>query len=418
MNIHQDVLPASSTNTRKLSKSSLLGSILLICGSSIGVGILSLPIVTGQAGALPTVLLFLGSCIYMTITALLLLETAHLCSNHANFITLSNKTLNKAGKTAIILSFTFLFYSLTTAYLAKGGELTHAILVQATQLDLPAWSGAGFLAFMTGLLIFRGHHVVDYFNRIFMLGLIATYLYLDTAGIEYFKFKNITHRDWSYSIFVIPFIITSFGYHNLVPTISNYLENDRRKGAIALVASGAILFFIYVIWIVGLQGIIPLEGEISFTTSFANQEIVTQPLARLIPSPMIQYCAQYMAIFAIVTSLLAQGLSIIDFMGESFNVKRTQLSRTLLCAMLFIPTLICSQTIPGVFFKALEFAGGIAAMVIFGIIPGLMGWVNRYRSPGLKGAFKPLVPGGKAMLITVIAFASGLILYELSKNIF
>lgn len=417
MNTNQTLSPSKSI-PKSARKSSLFGSILLICGSSIGVGILSLPILTGQAGSLPTCLIFLASCIYMTITALLILETATLCDKDANFIAISNKTLNQYGKWAIIGSFAFLFYSLTTAYLAKGGELVHSLLIQSSGFALPMWSGAVFLALLSGLLIFRGHYVVDYFNRIFMIGLFATYFYLDTAGIEYFQFRNITHVDWSYSLFIIPFIITSFGYHNLVPTISNYFNHDRKKGAIALISSGIILFFLYLVWVVGLHGIIPLEGPISFANSFANEEIVTQPLARMISSPMIQFCAQYMAIFAIITSLLGQGLSIIDFMAESFKMKKTETSRLILCAALFIPTLICSQIIPGVFFKALELAGGIAAMVIFGIIPGLMGWVIRYRKNELSKNFVPLVPGGKCMLIGVISCASLLIMYELAKNLF
>lgn len=410
LNIATNELHARASNSR------LIGSILLICGSSIGVGILSLPIITGLAGAVPTSIAFLGSCIYMTVTALLLLETTILCAGDANFIALSNRTLNSAGRVAVILSFAFLFYSLTTAYLAKGGELTHTILVQMLHRELPSWAGAVFLATVSGILIFMGHRIVDYLNRLFMAGFFATYLYLDTAGIQYFEINRLSHIDWHYSIFIIPFIITSFGYHNLLPTISNYLGHDRRLGAITLLASGVILFIVYMVWIIALLGIIPLYGDPSIANSFAKEEIVTQPLAVLISSPMIQYCATYMAIFAIVTSVLGQGLSIIDFMAECFGVQRTKKMRVALCLMLFIPTLICSQVIPGVFFKALEFAGGIAAMVIFGIIPGLMGWVIRYRRPEFQGRFRALVPGGKAMLIIVVSAASLLILYEVTKH--
>lgn len=407
----------SSTISLSRKKGSLFGSILLICGSSIGVGILPLPVISGQAGSLPTCLVFIMCCIYMTITALLLLEVSCLSSDNANFITLSNRTLNKAGKYAISLSFIFLFYSLTTAYLSKGGELIDQILSDVLKMPFPHWTGAVFLAFLSGMLIFMGPRVVDYLNRIFMVGFFATYLFLNTSGIKYFKINNIAHSDWNLCVFIIPFIITSFGYHNLVPTISNYLKKDRKKSYLTFIFSAFILFFIYVIWVVGLQGIIPLHGEISLTNSFTKGEIVTQPLAHLIHSPMIQFGALYMAIFAIITSVLGQGLSIIDFLSEILKVEKNNLTRLLLCLLLFVPTLISSQMIPGVFFKALEFAGGIAAMVIFGVIPGLMGWVIRYRRPELNGIFKPLVRGGKPMLVMVIAFASFVILYELIKNI-
>lgn len=229
------------------------------------------------------------------------------------------------------------------------------------------------------------------------------------------KIEQLSHIDWSLSFFIIPFIVTSFGYHNLVPSISNYLRADRKLALKAFLLSGIFLLLIYVIWIVGLLGILPVEGEISISSSFAQGEIVTQPLARLISSPIIQYAARYMAVFAIITSLLGQGLSVIDFLAESLSLKKSFTNRLFLCFFLFFPSCLCSQTIADVFFKALEFAGGVAAMIIFGVIPGILGWVNRYGKEA--PFFRPIVRGGKPMLVAVIGIASFVIIYEIIKNI-
>ena len=397
-------------------KGSVIGSILLICGSSIGVGILPLPILTGQAGAVPTLMMFTLCWLFMSTTALLILESSVLLSGKKNFISLSKETLNKTGQVAVFLSFIYLFYSLTTAYLAKGGELVLALCQNHMALSVPEWSGAAFLAVISMALIFLGPFIVDHVNRIFMVGFFATYLFLIFSGNEYFHVQNINHSDWGFSLFIIPFIVTSFGYHNMIPSVGEYLGNDKRKLFLAIFISGVVLFLIYNFWIIILHGIIPLQGDVSIINSFAKGEIVTEPLSKLIHSPLIQVSAQYMAFFAIVTSILGQGLSIIDFLADTLGIKKTVIVRLGLCLALFFPTFLFSQLIPGVFFKALELAGGIAAMVIFGIIPALMSWVVRYRRDDLKGQFQQLVPGGKPMLVMIMAAASFIIGYELLKN--
>lgn len=391
-------------------KGSLVGSVLLICGSSIGVGILALPILTGQAGTLPTFLIFVLCWLFMSTTALLILESSLLFPEKMNFVSLSKKTLNKAGQSAVFLSFLFLFYSLMTAYLAKGGELIHSLYLS----PLPEWSGAALLAAASGALIFLGPFIVDHINRIFMAGFFATYFFLIFAGNQYFDVKNISHVDWSFSLFIIPFIITSFGYHNMLPSIHEYLGGDKKRLFTAILLSGVALLVIYNLWIAIMHGIVPLQGPISIEDSFAKGEIVAQPLSRLIQFPLIQVSALYMALFAIFTSLLGQGLSIIDFLADSLKKEKTPKVRLALCSLLFVPAFISSQLIPGVFFKALELAGGIAAMILFGIIPALMSWVLRYQN---KESHQPLVPGGKPILIAIICLASCVIGYELWRNL-
>ncbi|HSX26297.1 MAG TPA: aromatic amino acid transport family protein [Chlamydiales bacterium] len=403
---------STTTSLAQEKKGSLIGSILLICGSSIGVGMLPLPILTGQAGTLPTLAIFVLCWLFMTTTALLLLESSLLFTGKKNFISLSKNSLNKVGQSAVFLSFMFLFYSLTTAYLAKGGELVNKLLQDHSTHTIPTPTGAIFLALLSGALIFMGPYIVDHINRIFMAGLLSAYLYITFAGTPYFHIENSTHIDWSFSLFIVPFLITSFGYHNMLPSINEYLGNDRKKLILTILLSGLILFLIYNIWVIMMQGIIPLNGETSILNSFAKGEIATEPLARLISLQTVRFCAEYMAFFAIITSLLGQGLSIIDFLADTLTVQKTPTIRLLLCLALFLPTLICSQIIPGVFFKALELVGGVAAMVLFGIIPALMSWVNRYKR---NLAVQPLVPGGKATLILVIALASLVIGYELLK---
>ncbi|HKZ00308.1 MAG TPA: aromatic amino acid transport family protein, partial [Rhabdochlamydiaceae bacterium] len=52
----------------------LLGGILLVAGTSIGVGMLALPVATAAGGFVPSLLIYLICWIFMMCTGLLILE--------------------------------------------------------------------------------------------------------------------------------------------------------------------------------------------------------------------------------------------------------------------------------------------------------------------------------------------------------
>ena len=71
-------------------------------------------------------------------------------------------------------------------------------------------------------------------------------------------------------------------------------------------------------------------------------------------------------------------------------------------------------TYPKIFLQALNYAGAFGAVILFGIIPALMVWTGRYRK---KLTEKPLVPGGRVVLVLVILFASAVFLLQLLKEL-
>lgn len=367
-------------------------------------GILPLPVLMGMAGVGPSWAVFAGCTLYMSVTALLILEACW-AGGGSNYLSLARGTLNRAGQGVTFGAFVFLFYALMTAYLAKGGEITEALT------GLPKGMGGAVLAMMSTGAILVGTLWVDYLNRLFMVGLAGTYAYLMLTGAGHFQGGYWERGDWSEALWTVPFAITSFGYHNMVPSVNEYLGPDRRRQVLAVAISGGVLLAVYGMWVMGLLGVIPLE---LLQESLGRGEIVTEPLARVIGSPVVRGCATYMAFFAIVTSVLGQGMSVVDFLADAGGVGKGRLVRLALCGALFGPAYLCSQAFPGVFFKALEFAGGVAAMAVFGLVPALMSWVVRYRRGGQAVV---LVPGGKPVLVVVMAVAVGLIAYEVVKNL-
>ena len=77
---------------------SVIGGMLLIAGSCIGAGMLGLPIVTGLSGFFPSLIMFFCGWLFMTSTALLLVEVNGWFSRQVNLLTMTQHTLGKWGQ--------------------------------------------------------------------------------------------------------------------------------------------------------------------------------------------------------------------------------------------------------------------------------------------------------------------------------
>lgn len=101
--------------------SQLIGGILLVSGTTIGAGMLALPVSTGLAGFIPSIILLFVFWLYMTYTAFLMLEVNLWMGPHTNLISMAKNTLGTIGEGVSWLTYLFLLYSLTTAYVAGAG---------------------------------------------------------------------------------------------------------------------------------------------------------------------------------------------------------------------------------------------------------------------------------------------------------
>lgn len=393
----------------------VLGGILLIAGSCIGVGMLAVPILSGLAGPIPTFVIIVSCWFYMTCTALLLVEAMLGHSHNTNIISLADKGLGKFGKWMAWITFLSLFMSLIIAYIAKGGEIIQSILISGfPSFDLPTWSGPLLLTSIGAFLIYYGTKAVDHFNRICMYLLFISFFYFLFKSLDLANADNLEHSDWSYLLFLVPFFITSFGFHNMLPTINEYLNGNKMQMIYTIMISSMLILAIYISWIICIQSVIPPYGINSIESSFQQGEIATEPIIRMFNNPLMKFAATSLAFFAIITSLLGQSISLFHFLADGLKLRHKTSSRLLLCALIFVPCFILSQSIPGIFFLALEFAGGISTMILFGIIPSLLVWVKRYHTPEL--VFEPIIPGGRPILIGTIGISSLVITYEVIKH--
>lgn len=381
---------------------SVLGGILLVSGCCIGAGMLGLPVLSALAGWQPSVVMFVLSWIFMLCTGLLLLEVNLWFNDDVNIVSMAKRTLGSVGQAVAWIVFLFLFYSLMVAYISGSGELFADFFEQTTSILIPAWVGSIFFSMILGILLFIGTTAVDRFNRILMAGLILSYLALVAVGISHVNSDFLSHNNWAMSTYVLPAMIVSFGFHNLVPSLTTYLQRNVRRLQLTLIIGSIIPLIVYLIWEWLILGLIPIEGETGFVTALDKGHMATQALKAAVGSAWVVDFAQYFAFFAIVTSFVGVALSFVDFLSDGLHVKKTAAGKILLCALVLVPPFIFAVIYPRIFLVALGYAGGFGAVILFGILPALMVWSGRYYK---KFSEKPLVPGGKVTLILVILFS-------------
>lgn len=372
---------------------SVVGGMLLIAGSCVGAGMLALPILTGIAGFLPAVLMFVIAWLFMTFTGLLLVEVNGWFGPKTHYISMTQRFLGKFGKITSWVLYLFLFYALLVAYVSGSGGLVSSALGSS----FPDWIGSLFFVILFGFVVYMGTKKVDLWNRYLMAGKILCYIGLVFLGFKFVNPHLLMRTNAPYAIIALPLLVTSFGFHNMIPSITTYMNGDLRKVRQTIWGGSTFALIIYLIWEVVVLGIVPLEGAGGIIDSLKQDKEASQAIAGILGVSWVSSFAQGLAFFAILTSFLAQSLSLVHFLADGFKVKSEGTKENpWLCLATLAPPLVLSIIYPELFFKALSFAGGFCAVILFGIFPVWMAWKGRKQN--LPSSYQ-IFGGGKLLLI-------------------
>lgn len=384
------------------NEGSIFKGTLLVAGTSIGGGMLGLPILTGLAGFMPSILVYVLCWLFMACTGLLFLEVCFWMEKDANIVSMAEKTLGRVGKWAGWALYLFLFYCLTLAYIVGCGDL----VVEISQNTIPEWLGSLIFVILFTPLIYAGARVVGRLNVILMAGLAISYLAFVWLGYRHVDVALLKTRDWSALPMAFPIAFTAFAYQGIIPTLVTYMHRDVMKIRLAILLGTFIPLIVYIIWQGLILGIVPVHGPGGLLDTLEQGENAVYPLKNFLQSPNVYVIGQFLAFFALVTSFLGVTLGLLDFLADGLDVKKTPIGKILLCGLIIVPPLLFSWIHPGVFLMALDYAGGFGCALLLGLLPILMVWSGRYNM-GLKSPYALF--GGK-ILLTVLAL---FVLFEL-----
>lgn len=358
----------------------LVGGILLVSGTSIGAGMLALPVISSFAGFLPSFVLLAICWLFLFITSLLLLDVNLAFPGEVNLITMAGRTLGLSGKALCWATYLLLLYSLTAAYIAGISPLFLQFFHYVTGYSAPTWFGPFPLLFFFGIFVYLGTQMVDWVNRFLMFGLIFSYFLLVAFLPPHIQPHLLQHVDTKAMWIAIPVLMTSYGFHIIIPTLTTYLNHDVKKLRLTLFIGSLIPFVVYSIWEFLILGVVPLEGEHGLIAAYLNGETGAASLSYLLNNSWIPAIASAFSFFAIITSFLGVSLSLSDFLTDGLHMKRFSLGREFACLLTFIPPLIFVLAYSRGFILALQFAG-LFVVILLCILPALMAWkLPKYRT--------------------------------------
>ncbi|MFY7842984.1 MAG: amino acid permease [Rhabdochlamydiaceae bacterium] len=387
----------------------ILGGSLLIAGTTIGVGMLALPVATGPSGFFPSILTYLACWLFMLSTGLLLLEVCLWMPKEANLITMASKMFGRWGQIICWIVYLFLFLSVMVAHVLGGGQIFQEFSSQGLSFN----ASTVLYVLLFSPVIYLGTRFVDRLNSLLMAGVITSYLLFLFISFQHIDLSLITYTKWSKAWCALPVLFTSFTYQVIIPTLVTYMKRDVKQIRKAIILGTSIPLVVYIVWEFVILGIVPVEGANGLLEAQSKGDNAVAPLKHFVQSPYLVNIGKSFAFFTMTTSYIGLALAYVDFLADGLKVKKTNLNKFFLCLTVFIPPTLIGMTYPHLFMQALHYAGGFACSLLFGFLPPLMVWVGRYK---LRYTTKwQQIKGGKALLTALMLFIAIEIVIEIVK---
>jgi len=398
-------------------KNRTVGSILIVAGTTIGAGMLAMPLASAGVGFGVTLALLFCLWALMCYTALLLLEVYQHVPADTGLGSLAQRYLGRYGQWVTGFSMLFLMYALTAAYISGAGELLASSLNQWLNASLSPAAGVSIFTAVGGAVICVGTFLVDLFNRflfsakiIFLVVMLALLLpHIHQANLLTLPLQQ------GLALSAIPVIFTSFGFHGSVPSIISYMNGDVRKLRRVFVVGSFIPLVAYIFWQLATLGSIDSPVFSALLSNHAGLNGLLQAIREVVASPHVELAVHLFADLALATSFLGVALGLFDYLADLFQRKNSAGGRMQTGVITFLPPLAFALFYPQGFVMALGYAG-VALAVLALIVPSLLAMKSRqlhpdtaWRVAGGKPALWLVLFCGIAVIAIQAAIATGLL---------
>ncbi|MBL4259624.1 aromatic amino acid transport family protein [Vibrio fluvialis] len=378
-----------------MMQSKLLGSTLIIAGTTIGAGMLALPLASAGIGFSTSLMIMLALWALMAFTALLMVEIHQYADKDATLHTLAKQILGNKGKWIATFAMLFLFYALCAAYIAGGGAQFTNRISEFTSLEVSGPTGTLIFTLIVAAVVTIGTGTVDRVNRLLFAGKMVAMVMVLTFLAPNVSQSYLLSMPLGQGLIVasIPVIFTSFGFHGSIPAIVNYLDGHTPSLRKAIVVGSAIPLVIYVFWQVVTLGVVSQPDLVDN----AGLSALIGTLSQTVHQSNLGHVIGIFADLALLTSFLGVSLGLFEFMGDTIRKKDGNMNRIVASLVTFTPPLMFALFYPQGFIMALGYAAiALAVLAIF--LPLVM--VARVRRQANNNDYYQVMGGTPALAIT------------------
>lgn len=390
--------------------SKLIGGILLIVGTSVGGGMLALPVATAAAGITNSIMVLICCWLIMTAGALLILEVNLRLPAGSNMVSMAKSTLGVPGQIIAWITYLFLLYTLLAAYISGGSDVFDGLL-QKVHIHLPGWLTSMLFTLLFSLIIYGGIRAVDYVNRGLMLGKLGVYVLLVLLISPHIQLHVLQGGSLPAIAGSLMILVTSFGFASIVPSLREYFKEDINTLRKVIIFGSLIPLVCYIVWETVIMGVIQREGPYGLMALMHSNHAtsgLTEALSEAIHSQWLTAFFGFFTSICMITAFLGVSLGLFDFLADGLKLKKEGAQGKLTLLLTFMPPLIVVLMKPGIYLQALSYAG-ICCIILLLLLPTMMAWQGRKTESDTL----ILIPGGRISL-SVIALI-GLFLLILAK---
>lgn len=395
--------------------SRFIGGILLIVGTSIGGGMLALPIANAATGFWQSSLFLFLCWAAMTVGAFFILEANLYLKNGGHMISMARVTLGHIGSALTWIIYLFLLYSLLCAYISGGSDVLGSLLHQAG-VDLPDMLTSILFVLTFGAVVYSGIRRVDWLNRGLMLGKLGAFLLLVAFISPHIDPYHFLSGDYHYITGTVMILITSFGFAIIVPNLRDYFNDDIILLRRAILIGSLIPLICYIAWDASIMGVIANNGEHSLhslmKSEHATSELAKQ-LATSIHSPVINRLFNFFISVSMLTAFLGVSLCLMTFLADGLGWEQKGYRGSLLFLLTYIPPLLLVEHYPGVYLHALNYAGILCVLLLL-VIPAGMCLMGRYQ--GRSTRYR--VFGGRYLILLILLFSTIVLVISVKQLIY
>ncbi|AKN87856.1 amino acid permease [Francisella orientalis] len=353
-----------------------IGSVFLIIGTTIGAGMLSLPLIVASCGFTMAIILLVLSWSVMYVTAIKLLRVCAEYPLGVNFMTMMQSQVSRGYLLFFSIIYLLLLYSLMSAYTTQGSSLVATL----GSIDSSSKSGVALSAILftliLGALMFS-YRVSDYANRLFVILKFVFFAVAVVIMLFYINTSYLSRAPLSFSAFIFawPTLLPSLGFHNIIPVIYEYQKGDIKGLKKSILIGSLSVLIIYMIWILLALALIPQQGLHSYQTLFSSSNNTPMGFASEIrhfsKSAFLEAGLNVFMHIAIITSFIGVGISLMHYIRDLFSRYNRQIGNIILGLICFVPPLVFTVFYPRRFILALQYAA-IFAVIIFVYTPAFL----------------------------------------------
>ncbi|ORM39216.1 amino acid transporter [Francisella endosymbiont of Ornithodoros moubata] len=340
-----------------------IGCIFLIIGTSLGGGILAIPIILSYFSAIIGSIIMFLMWLLMTYSTLAVAEACLHFKKGISYLGLAHKLFKKPGIVLVYICAFGILYGMLAAYISAIGSSFESLLnINYIVIEI------SFVIIFGGFIL-KGTGSAEWLNRVFLsvkLIIILFTIILLFKSIRLTNLGSYSFSNFEQLIIALPILATTFSAHIIIPSVVNYLGPHPKDIRRIIIIASLIILAIYICWIISIFGNIAIYGSknsfAEILKSLSSEDSVTQLIyilkANIKSSEIISFIYAFITI-SVTTAFITLSLALKDLILDRF--KMTSLSKLnkniMLSFLLFMLPIILNYYFKKLFLIALSVVG-------------------------------------------------------------